>query len=581
MARREAQARAVAHRYLVDGGLSVHPRSVLRYLVAAMAAEVCWLTDDDVLAAHLLVELAPISHRVAVTRLAASCAGHLVRHHALALAVAGDLDGAADLLELAATTAAADGFGWAEAQSLADRAVVLRRRRPQRRRRRDGLRRAGRPPGRRAGRQLVRPAPARTETAGQPAPGAFKRVSCGVQGAQRILLAWRRPPPRPPPPAPRAPTVAVLALVLGLMIAAVAGLATAALAVGPPDGTLRYTWSIGDRYGLDEDHDGIVDDHDGIADLAGDKAFVQSPTYALTFDTCASPAVTERESLITGYVLTLSGPQAKTVNSSSCKITAPVTKLGTYTAKVEIKVGPVTVDSRTEQITPRDLLLVSVGDSVASGEGNPDTLESGTFWSPKWQNQQCHRTSLAGPAQAALRMERRDPHSAVTFLHLACSGASITKGLLGDYEGQDPSAGKVLKPQLDQLKDLVGDRSVDAMTVSIGANDAEFSAVVKACLVQTACHTNVVPGQKNGKQLFDEKAPLITQNYALLDARLDRMAKQQAGDVKLKGKVFVTQYMDVTKDDDGSYCTGLTQKEKDAGKLPGQTTNVDSLTRTR
>ena len=63
----EVEARAVAHRYLVDGGLSVHPRSVLRYLVAAMAAEVCWLTDDDVLAAHLLVELAPISHRVAVT----------------------------------------------------------------------------------------------------------------------------------------------------------------------------------------------------------------------------------------------------------------------------------------------------------------------------------------------------------------------------------------------------------------------------------------------------------------------------------------------------------------------------------
>ncbi|HRW37213.1 MAG TPA: BTAD domain-containing putative transcriptional regulator [Aquihabitans sp.] len=124
----EVEARAVAHRYLVDGGLSVHPRSVLRYLVAAMAAEVCWLTSDEVLAEHLVVELAPISHRVAVTGLAASCAGHLVRHHGLVLAVGGDLDGAADLLELAASTAAADGFGWAEAQSLADRAVVLRRR---------------------------------------------------------------------------------------------------------------------------------------------------------------------------------------------------------------------------------------------------------------------------------------------------------------------------------------------------------------------------------------------------------------------------------------------------------------------
>ena len=153
----------------------------------------------------------------------------------------------------------------------------------------------------------------------------------------------------------------VLALVVGLIVAAIAGLATAALAVGPPDGTLRYTWSIGDRYGLDQDKDGIVDDHDGTRDLAGDKAFIQTPSYDLTFDTCASPAVTERGSLITGYVLTLNGPESKTVNASGCKITAKVAKLGSYTAKVEIKVGPATVDSRTETITPKDLLLVSVG----------------------------------------------------------------------------------------------------------------------------------------------------------------------------------------------------------------------------
>ena len=70
-----------------------------------MAAEVAWLTDDAVLAEHVAVELAPISHRVAVTGLAASCAGPLVRHHGLVLATVGDLDAADGLLELAATVA--------------------------------------------------------------------------------------------------------------------------------------------------------------------------------------------------------------------------------------------------------------------------------------------------------------------------------------------------------------------------------------------------------------------------------------------------------------------------------------------
>jgi hypothetical protein len=121
-------ARQVAHGYLGDQGLTVHPRSVLRYFVAALAAEVCWLTHDEVLAGHLLVELAPISHRVGVAGLAAGSMGHLVRHHGLVLAVAGDLDGAEALLDVAVASAVANGFGPAQAHALAERAVVLRRR---------------------------------------------------------------------------------------------------------------------------------------------------------------------------------------------------------------------------------------------------------------------------------------------------------------------------------------------------------------------------------------------------------------------------------------------------------------------
>ncbi|MCU1369639.1 MAG: transcriptional regulator, putative ATPase, winged helix family [Ilumatobacteraceae bacterium] len=121
-------ATEIAHRYLGDPGLNVHPRSVARYTVAAMAAEVCWLTDDAVLAEHLLLELAPISHRVVVAGLAAASTGHLVRHHGLVLAVAGDLDAGEALLDVAVASSAAAGFLPAKAHALWERAIVLRRR---------------------------------------------------------------------------------------------------------------------------------------------------------------------------------------------------------------------------------------------------------------------------------------------------------------------------------------------------------------------------------------------------------------------------------------------------------------------
>ncbi|HEV7720793.1 MAG TPA: hypothetical protein VGO60_05895, partial [Iamia sp.] len=263
---------------------------------------------------------------------------------------------------------------------------------------------------------------------------------------------------------------------LALVIAGVGGLATYALAAGPPKGTLDWDWSLAERYGRDADGDGIVDNPDGVKDLAADKRWIQEGVNTLTIDTCDSRAVTERQGLT--FELTLTGPQyptGKTFSGSSCKITQPLTKLGAYTANVDIKMGPLVVDSRSKPIEPKDLLVVSVGDSVASGEGNPDRLDPSDWLAPKWQNAQCHRTSLAGPAQAALRLERRDPHTSITFVHVACSGASITEGLLGAYDGQDPSKGTRLAPQLDQVRDLVGTRPIDAVTVSVGANDAKFS----------------------------------------------------------------------------------------------------------
>ena len=43
--------------------------------------------------------------------------------------------------------------------------------------------------------------------------------------------------------------------------------------------------------------------------------------------------------------------------------------------------------------------------------------------SATWQDRRCHRSARAGIAQAALELEQLDPHTSVTFVHLACSGA--------------------------------------------------------------------------------------------------------------------------------------------------------------
>jgi len=119
----------------------------------------------------------------------------------------------------------------------------------------------------------------------------------------------------------------------------------------------------------------------------------------------------------------------------------------------------------------------------------------------------CHRSMISGQARAALAIEKADPHTSVTLVHLACSGAKIDTGLIGDYEGQDVSS--VLDPLLnatinssytgipDQTKiqgqiaaaaTKVLGREVDAIIISIGGNDIKFADMITECVTGEPCH---------------------------------------------------------------------------------------------
>ena len=100
--------------------------------------------------------------------------------------------------------------------------------------------------------------------------------------------------------------------------------------------------------------------------------------------------------------------------------------------------GPVIVNNT---IVVKDILIVSIGDSYASGEGNPVVPGYFGFESAQWayspdpamerENANAHRSTAAAPAQFALALQKSNPHEAVTFVSVADSGASIAQGLLG------------------------------------------------------------------------------------------------------------------------------------------------------
>jgi lysophospholipase L1-like esterase len=201
------------------------------------------------------------------------------------------------------------------------------------------------------------------------------------------------------------------------------------------------------------------------------------------------------------------------------------------------------VDSVTTEIRVRDLLIAGLGDSVASGEGNPDRpvglsddgycfrrfLGSSaseyfrpsragfqglkacddtpggpgrdvvTAWAragARWMSPACHRSLYSYQARSALAVAIENPQIAVTFVPLACTGASIDSGLLGSQRASDcPMSGTCatsVPGQIAQLQDMLNaakkqnpERGIDLILLTIGANDIKFSGLVADVIIQS------------------------------------------------------------------------------------------------
>jgi lysophospholipase L1-like esterase len=101
--------------------------------------------------------------------------------------------------------------------------------------------------------------------------------------------------------------------------------------------------------------------------------------------------------------------------------------------------------------------------------------------------------------RTALALAVRYPHIAVTYLPLACTGATIADGLFGSQRARECPPTKTtaacqgtVNAQLAELREAVAaakrrqpDRKLDLILLSIGANDINFSGLVADVIVDT------------------------------------------------------------------------------------------------
>ena len=173
-------------------------------------------------------------------------------------------------------------------------------------------------------------------------------------------------------------------------------------------------------------------------------------------------------------------------------ITAPCTEPVIFKSPFR---GGITLSVRNnetllDQISVRvkDIFIVGMGDSFASGEGNPDqavtfsrqrsalygTLPHGTVlagyparigsWKnvgdneflksgARWINQACHRSLYSHQLRTALQLSLENPHRSVTYADYACAGAEITKGVFRLDKGNEWSPNRPALSQLSAVAD--------------------------------------------------------------------------------------------------------------------------------
>jgi len=279
------------------------------------------------------------------------------------------------------------------------------------------------------------------------------------------------------------------------------------------------------------------------------------------------------------------------------------------TVTVDVASGSGAPQRATTEIAVRDMLIAGVGDSIAAGEGNPDrpialsdegfcfrrflggarseyfrpgrsgfngdrtceaapNADAQQEWSKvgaRWLSQACHRSLYGYQLRTALALAVENPHLAVTFLPLACTGATIETGLLNPTRAREvncaaergcpatvPGQVAQLAQQLAAARRTQKDRPLDLMLLTVGANDIDFSGLVANVIIDAGTERTLV-GRGVISSVEDADAALtrkLPRDFARLRAALKPIL---GGDLS---RVVFVSYGNPVLRADGAACGG-------------------------
>jgi hypothetical protein len=265
----------------------------------------------------------------------------------------------------------------------------------------------------------------------------------------------------------------------------------------------------------------------------------------------------------------------------------------------------------TGEIMVRDLLIAGIGDSIAAGEGDPDravALDDSGFcfrsfgaangqreyfrpgrvgfkgdktcdaagntsmaeWSrlsARWLSAACHRSLYSYQLRAALGLAIENAHVSVTFLPLACTGATIDIGLFGAQRARELTCGSAsqdacptsmpgqigaLRALLERAHRTQADRKLDLIFLTIGANDINFSGLVADVIIDSGYERSLL---RRGSVIAT-----VEEAQGMLDRLPANFAKLRAALKPLLGgqldKVVFTSYGNPAMAPEGGVCPG-------------------------
>lgn len=171
-----------------------------------------------------------------------------------------------------------------------------------------------------------------------------------------------------------------------------------------------------------------------------------------------------------------------------------------------------------------DIRVAVMGDSYISGEGAASPAvpyRRGTDQASGPRKNLCHRTNTAWPVRASTPNiglaipvfdmvdliesdAQQFPPNGNMVAFLACSGA-----VTSDITGSSPQYPGEQKTQIQQLA-LTNPRSLDAVFISIGGNDANFADIILDCLVMDPCSGSNTWTQQRVNHLATVRARVVS-----------------------------------------------------------------------